>query len=604
MLPIRPPGASNYDAMPIRAIPISLPARWLIAVMALCIPLATRAQAPLPIDLAGEATSNSELERYLRTVQVQGLAPLTAWSLRPFSPAQLDRMWSAAGSHPWASRYAVRDSGAGASFRLVEPSAQLRFNSGYAYGSNDGPTWSGRGLTGTVAAGLAARLGPLTLVLAPTAFMAQNADVPLQPNGREGPEQYGALQFVESIDRPRRFGDGSYARVDWGESTLRVDLAGAAAGFSTASQWWGPADRYPYLLGNNAGGFPHVFVGTSRPVDLWIARVHTQAIWGQLAQSDFFIPTGIARTRRFATGLVATVQPRGLPGLEVGGARFFHAPWPDHGLPGRYISRPFGDLLKSRVRASGDGIPTDDRSIDGENQLAAVFARWAFPGSAVEVYGEYGRDDHNWDGRDLLLEPDHQASLLLGLRKQFRRADGTLLVVRAERMDFTANTFAVRRGGGTTYLHSSGSNQGHTLRGQLLGADVGAGSAGGFTAAADWYRPDGRWTLEFQREQRQENAATVGTSGDPRPLDVQYALGAERLLFLDGLELRMGLTMSYDLNRDFAGDRTNLSLIVGARGLPRLLRTSSAVEGSGNATRPASRAPARSAPHDDGGSPM
>lgn len=547
---------------------IPLPNRWLIAAVALCIPLATRAQPPLKVDIAAEATTNSELERYLRALQVQGVAPLTAWSLRPIAPAQLDRMWDVRSAHPWAGRFAPRDTATSASLRLVQPTAVVRFNSGYAYGSNDGPTWSGRGLTGTVTAGVAGRLGPLTMILAPTAFYAQNADVTLAPNGRDGPERYGDLQFPEAIDRPRRFGGSGYGRVDWGESTIRIDIAGAAAGVSTASQWWGPAERYPYLLGNNAGGFPHAFAGTSRPVDLWIARVHAQAIWGQLEQSDYFAPVGIARSRRFASGLVALVQPRGIPGLEFGGARFFHAPWPDDGLPRRYLSRPFDGILKSHLRPSDGSIPTDDRSIDGENQLASIFARWVFPASALELYGEFGRDDHNWDGRDLFLEPDHQASLLLGMRKQFSRDDGTILVVRAERMDFTANTFAVRRGGGSTYLHSSGSNQGHTLRGQLLGADAGAGSAGGLTAGVDWYRPDGRWTVELQREQRQEHASTVGTSGDPRPLDVQYALGAERLLFRGAMELRMGLTAAYNLDRDFAGDRANLSFVFGARGLP------------------------------------
>lgn len=521
------------------------------------------------VDMAGEAAVNGEIERYLRALQVQGEAPLTPWSLRPLSPRTLDRAWAGDGSHPWASRFQAVDSGTGASLRLVRPSALLRFNSSYPFGSNDGPTWSGRGLTGTVSMGVAGRLGPVTIVLAPTAFYAQNGSLSLASNGQEGAASFGDTQFPGIIDRPRRFGDEGYGRVDWGESTLRVDLAGAAIGVSTASQWWGPADRFPFLLGNNAGGFPHVFAGSSHPIDLWIARVHAQAIWGQLEQSDYFVPSGIGRRKRFATGLVALIQPRGLPGLEIGGARFFHAPWPDDGLPGRYFSRPFQGLLKTGLASSDNSIPTDDRSIDGENQLASIFARWVFPGSALEVYGEFGRDDHNWDGRDLLLEPDHQASLLLGLRKQFRRDDGSLVVVRAERMDFTANTLAARRGGGVIYLHSSGSNQGHTLRGQLLGADAGVGSGGGAVIGADWYRSDGRWSLELQRLQRQEHATTRGSLDDPRPLDVEYSLGAERLLFLGAIELRMGLTASYDFNRDFLADRGNVSVVLGTTGIPR-----------------------------------
>lgn len=525
------------------------------------------------VDIAGEAAVNGELERYLRVLDVQGWAPLTPWSLRPLAPGTLDRLWlgnSGTPEHPWAWRFAPADPASSRPVRIIRPSALLRYNTGYPFGSNDGPTWSGRGLTANVAGGLAGRLGPVTLLVAPTAFYTQNASFELPSNGRTDSEAYGDMQFPGSVDRPRRFGDGGYGRVDWGESTLRVDLAGAAVGFSTASQWWGPADRFPFLLGNNAGGFPHAFAGTSAPVNLWLARVHAQVIWGQLEQSDYFVPTGIARRKRFASGMVALVQPRGLPGLELGGARFFHAPWPDGGLPGRYISRPFESVLKVGLSSSSGSISTDDRSIDGENQLASIFARWVLPGSAFEVYGEYGRDDHNWDGRDLLVEPDHQASLLLGLRKQFQRADGSLLVVRAERMDFTANTLAARRGGGWIYLHASGSNQGHTLRGQLLGADAGVGSGGGAVLGADWYRTDGRWSVELQRLQRQEHVRTVGSLDDPRPLDVEYSLGVERLLFRDGLELRIGVTGSYDMNRDFERDRSNVSLVFGTTGLPRL----------------------------------
>src|SRR2546425_3465362 len=138
-----------------------------------------------------EVFAGSELETYLRNLQLVGRVPLYPWSVRSFSPRELDRLFPSDSSHPWAGHYdlALPPSSAPQGrlkLDVVRPTATIRFNSAFPYGSNDGPIWAGRGLTSAVQAGLALRYGALSLTVAPIAFRAENADFSLMANGNTG----------------------------------------------------------------------------------------------------------------------------------------------------------------------------------------------------------------------------------------------------------------------------------------------------------------------------------------------------------------------------------------------------------------------------------
>ncbi|CAA9461126.1 MAG: hypothetical protein AVDCRST_MAG38-64, partial [uncultured Solirubrobacteraceae bacterium] len=376
---------------------------------------------------------------------------------------------------------------------------------------------------------------------------------------------------------PRRFGDRPYADVDPGQSTVRVDAGPVAAGASTANQTWGPGDRHPMIVGNNAAGYPHVFVGTSGPVDLWIARVNARAVWGRLDQSDYspvqgseaFLDLQQPGTRRFASGVVAVVQPRGLVGLELGGARFFHSPWRAGGPTGRDYRKPFEAFFKRDVPRN-ELNPTDP-STDFDNQLASLFMRWVLPRSGFEIAGEFYKEDHNFDARDLVLEPDHNAGYALSARKAFRRRDG-VVGLRAEIVNLEVTPIGRQRPQGLNYVGGY-LRQGHTQLGQSLGADVGVGSASGATAGADWYTPRGRWSLSWSRTLRQDDVPRVtefglvapATTVDRRAYDVLHALGAEAVLFRGPLDVTAGLTGALNLNREFRGDVFNVNGLLGVR---------------------------------------
>jgi hypothetical protein len=527
------------------------PARLLGAVTLGLALAAAPARAQAPADVRAEAFAGSELEDYLRVLQVAGQAPLYPWSVRAFSPGEVERLLPTAPTHPWARRYDLaRDTARHARLRWIRPSARVVENTGFAYGENDGPVWAGRGLTVAAQAGFAWRAGPLSLTVAPVAFLAQNQAFPLIPTGRAGKLAFADPRYPFGIDQPQRFGDGSYGRLDPGESTLRLDAGPLALGVSTASQVWGPAVQDPLILGNNAGGFPHAFLGTARPLNVGIGRVHGRLVWGRLDESAYSsMPADSAR--RFMAGAVGTFQPRGVPGLEVGATRFFHTDWPasfgDAGL-----GLVFQGLLKKNVN--------NGQASDEANQLASVFFRWVLPKDGVETWGEYAREDHSYDLRDFTLEPDHSAGFNLGLRKVWTRGDGRLLAIRGEVVETRVTHIENVRGEGSFYIHSE-LRQGHTERGQVLGSAAAYGG-GGATLALDSYSSGGRWSFAWRRELLGE---FVTSSRRIVGYGARHSLSAERMLFRGATELTAGLTFSQELGQQGRPDRFNLSAALGTR---------------------------------------
>ena len=549
--------------------------RIALAVAALS-PLILAAQPSLPREAPHHVMVGSSDEDYLRYLQIAGLAGLYPWSLREFSQPELARMTVARGSHPWSGKGDYTDPPARLAFSFLPVNAVLRYNSAFPYGSNDGAVWAGRGLTSALDLGFAFRVGPLSGTFNPIAFSAQNRAFPLQANGSTNP--FADPLFPGNVDRPQRFGARAYSRVDPGESTVRLDGFGVTAGISTANMGWGPMENYPYIIGGNAPGFPHAFVGTSAPLPIWIGRIHSRVIWGQLEQSAYSPVTGTSYysslletgTKRFASGAVGIFQPRGIDGLEVGVARFFHSLWPKEGIPRSYLSKPFEAIFKVSLPSTTPGFGVGiDREFQ-DNQLASAFARWVFPKNGFEAYGEYGREDHNWNRRDFIQEPDHSRTYGLGIRKIVSVDSSHVTAFRAEMINYELPTLARNRSEGGIYIHSV-LFQGHTNRGQLLGSDTGVGSGGGSLVSWDRYDRTGATSISWTRTIREQNGSFFITGiADPRANDVQNALTFARVRYLGKAEFITGVTVVREFNRDFQADAWDMNLAVGFRlRLPR-----------------------------------
>jgi hypothetical protein len=506
----------------------------------------------LPLQSQGAAGGRSEVfagsvfESYLRYLQSLGKSGSEPWSIRGFSPREVDDRSPKTSDHPWADRYQFRSDSKRARFDYVRPTVKGILNTEFPFGGNDGPVWAGKGLTTVVQAGVTAEVGPLSVRIAPIAFRAANSEFPLYENGESGNLAFGHGQFARLIDLPQRFGDRAYSRIDPGESTIRLDAFGVALGASTASQWWGPTETFPYVLGNNAGGFPHAFVGTSKPANLGIVRFHTRLVYGMIVQSEFSPVTGSKYYQsptesgrdRFMAGAVAVLQVNRVPGFEIGGARFFHAPLSKDGISGNRFGLPFQNLYRKNLPV-----------IEGrENQLGSLFVRWAPIGSGFDVYGEYGREDFSADTRDYLLQPEHAAMTNVGFRKAWGSAS-TINAVKAEAFSYEASAGSRTRDEGLAFLHGV-LLQGHTSRGQLLSAPVGPGSGNAQTAGFDRFTRSGRLSVTFSRIVAHEDRSYLPPNPviDPA-VDVMNSLGAEVTRFVGPLDVTAGLILTRELNR-------------------------------------------------------
>ena len=522
-----------------------------------------------------DMTTGGDYEDYLRVLQVAGIAPLYPWSIRGFSSHEIGPLAAADSAGPWKlqGRYRSSTINAGA------VSVGSIFNSAYPYGSNDGPVWAGRGLTVSASGGVSGGYGPFSFRIAPVAFFATNGEFPLLISGKTGPEAYNHATYGNSVDLPQRFGDEAYSRVDPGQSEVRLHTRWATGGFSTGNQWIGPATEYPFLLGNNAPGFPHIFVGTGNPANIWIAKVHARVMWGKLFQSDFGPVTGgkyftgdQTGTERLTTSATFVVQPRGVPGLEVGLSRFFHVPYTRGEPTEKFWSKPFKVLFLKNEYAAGDTAGLD-------NQLASLFFRWTFPASGFEVYGERGYEDQFFDARDFLQDIDHEREYMLGFQKTVRRRSRAIDVFKGELVNYQVPTLGRIRIENAVYLHSP-LRQGHTNRGQLLGSNAGVAAGAASTISWKRYTGSGRTGVSFKRIIRDQlgnyrdqlltlgEAETIPGEEDipaSKRTDVIVSLGFERMQFTRYGDVGARLEVMQNYNRNYAENVPNLNLQLLAR---------------------------------------
>ncbi|HYC50053.1 MAG TPA: capsule assembly Wzi family protein [Gemmatimonadaceae bacterium] len=504
---------------------------------------------------------NDEWERYARVMQIAGDVGLYPWSVREFTARESDSLdvVDSTRVHPWSAQPTPRErEWRGLKSHAVDGELAVIYNTAFPFGYNDGQLWAGRGLTTAARAGIAVHRGAVHAVVAPRLTRAENLSFGMHPNGLAGLLAYAHPFYPASIDQPQRFGGSAYQQITLDNTRLELDALGAVAGFSTATQHWGPARDHPLLLGNNAAGFPHALLGSSTPINVGIGRVHARMMWGRLDASEY---TGMRQIERyrFASGIVAVLQPKFAPGLEVGYSRFFHQQWHGGVINLANVLRPFiGIVRDSRIDESGNPIGDEP-----DNQLASAFARWVFPRSGFEVYGEFAKEDYNKDARDLTLEPDHISGYMIGLQRVVKRLQPAYFVFRAEILNTRLSPLALNRPQTPFYIHSP-LGQGHTHAGQVLGSAAAYGG-GASVLGVDRYTSAGRTTLSWSRLMRAEYRPSPNAMPEPGRADLFHAITIDGIVFRKRLALTYELTSVYEINRHFAGDAFNLRMATGAR---------------------------------------
>ncbi|MFA6045678.1 MAG: capsule assembly Wzi family protein [Phycisphaerales bacterium] len=502
-------------------------------------------------------------EAYLRVLQLLGRAPdSSSLLIRPLALRSPGTAAADTARDPWSRRWGVTRTAMGGRLHVHDPEILGIFHSGFPDSRNEGALTPGRYLTTALRGGVSLREGPLTVSWRPMAAWVQNGDFPLAPVQVDGQPEF-AYPW-RRMDAPQRFGPNAFWQLDWGQTEVRLDLGPVSTSFGTTNMWWGPGIRNAILMSNNAAGFPHATIESSRPLDIGIGRLEALWMFGRLQGTEWF-DRSIDDNGRYLTGAAVAYSPDAKPlqGLSVGAARVFLANVPADGIAiGEYLLI-FQSPRKKDFAAPGNPLGDDER-----DQLFSLFARWVLPASGFEVYGEWARNDHSWGTREYVLWLGHTAAYTVGLQKATPLSAGRVLVLSAEATQLTNPDIGIRDWPTPVYYSHGRVPRGYTNRGQVVGAALGPGGTAQFLGAR-LYAPWGGTSLHVQRELLDRDAWLQSRQAGQltSDLEAQMNVGASFTWFRGGWDLQASADHTWRLNRYFVSkdDRQSTRFSLGAR---------------------------------------
>jgi hypothetical protein len=289
-------------------------------------------------------------------------------------------------------------------------------------------------------------------------------------------------------DYPEVYAENSYTKFWWGQSKLTARFGSFEAGISTQNIWWGPGQFNSLSFSNNAPGFPHLTINTTKPAKTFLGNIETQLLIGQLYSSrqsplqrdslnQVFETSPLPDGNRYLNALMFTYQPKWVPNLRVGFARTFQV----------YDSLPrtsfydwfpvFEAFQKERFFEDGNTVDFDG---NGRDQQVVIFGDFRFPKSQLELYFEYGKRDHALNWREFILNPDHTRAFMFGFLKLFNVPTLDYKIqIRAEitHQQESINRIVRYSGlGGRNSWHEHAQARGFTNFGQGLGVGTGQGA--------------------------------------------------------------------------------------------------------------------------------
>jgi hypothetical protein len=253
-------------------------------------------------------------------------------------------------------------------------------------------------------------------------------------------------------------------------------------------------------MSNNANGFPHAYVGTVRPVDIWIGNLEANFWFGRLERSDYFY----TKDHAWFGAITADLEVRWVRGLYLGAVAV---------------------NLSSQLSGGGD-----DRN---SNTLAGLYGRWVFPPAGVEVYAEWTREDAWGNPEDLVREPDHSAGYTIGLQKVFLGSDYWVRVL-AEITDNNIPRPSRDWRPNPTAYYVHGGNTNYTNGGAILGSAIGPGASTQYLGV-DVLTPSGWYGGWLERTRRNDVWFMAQPSGSEP--DVELGLGGRYVRSLGAFDV-------------------------------------------------------------------
>ncbi|MDB5231151.1 MAG: hypothetical protein JWN76_1956 [Chitinophagaceae bacterium] len=366
-------------------------------------------------------------------------------------------------------------------FKLLPLAIWNKLNSHHPYGWNDRGMIAASGSQGLISTGLYAEAGPLSAQLQPEFVFSQDAAY-----------EHNSLYGI-GINKP-------YHKLFTGQSAIRLNQWSLSLGVSTENLWWGPGQYSALLMSNNAPGFSHLTFNSIKPLSTPIGSFEFELIGGKLLQDssrpfeNFHLKPGTAsKDWRYVNGIAFTYQPKWLEGLFVGFTRAFQLYSLDINKETGFINKylpVFTNLFKKN---------TSNEDVKGRDQQLSFFTRWLFQKTHAEFYFEFGLNDHSYNSRDFLLDPEHSAAFITGFKKLLACGKGWL-EFNAELTQMAQTPDYLVREAGNWYEHSQ-ITQGYTHLNQVLGAGSGMGN-NVQTFDVSWRKDDKKLGFQFQRIQQ------------------------------------------------------------------------------------------------------
>jgi len=444
---------------------------------------------------AQEALKSAE-EEYYDFLALQGLTERPTLNYRTLS----DSKWNIdeTAEHLWQNQNLGIFHPLFGDFRLrvYGPELFTSYNTAAPYGQNDGILWQGSGFNALFKGGVRFEGYGVELTLLPHAAFSQNTEFDyIQPNYHgenytDKAEKYG-YYGVPSVDAPQRFGDESFFDWDFGDSEIRYTWKTLTAGFGTQAIWLGPAQLNPIIHSNNAASYPKLDIGLHRqsitiPRLNWhIGDIELRAWWGYLSESDWF-DNDTSNDHNLITGLsFAYSFPSFLKGLTIGINRVMLSKWDTTN-----VGAMFWLLIPYMGYEFGD---------DEDDQRASIIIDYLLPAAGVNIYLEWGRNDFSPDMDFIIRYPFHTEAYTFGVKKAmpFTNALKGEILLEITKLECSQDYDRVIPWPSTFYAHHI-ITQGHTNRGQWLGAGIGTGGNSQYLGFK-LYFPNGYGNLFIQR---------------------------------------------------------------------------------------------------------
>lgn len=397
-------------------------------------------------------------------------------------------------------------------YRLMPLQLTHVFNSSFPYGWGKGAVIFGKGQEILLSAGFRMKAGPVSIQLYPQLHYAQNSA--FEEYASDAPDSFFRRmeRSANGIDLPIRYGDGPISEVLPGNSHIKVMFGSFAAGISTENIWWGPGKYNALLIGDNAQGFAHATIHSTKAVKTFLGSFEGQYFMGRLEGSGFgkfsdgaysnIIEDIVEDDWRYLTGITISYAPKWLPGLSVGGSRTFQIYREDMGTGLRSWLPLFSPLPKDAEGVIENVYKREDQGLE-------VYLRWAVPKAHSEVYFEFMRNDHALNWRDVVLNPEHSRGYTIGASKYVPMGGETFLGFSFE-MTQTQNSInnIIRWNGDPNRGRGIYDNyqvlHGLTNRGQVLGA--GLGTSGNIQILeVSWVEGLSKVALQLERYARDQN---------------------------------------------------------------------------------------------------